>query len=79
MFASHTLKHIENPLKALTEWLRITKNKGYIILVLPEKSFCFDHRRDVSDFEIILSQYKKMQGKMIYLHCLRSLDIMIWD
>jgi len=56
VFASHTLKHIENPLKALTEWLRITKNKGYIILVLPEKSFCFDHRRDVSDFEIILSQ-----------------------
>jgi len=63
VFASHTLEHIANPLKALKEWLRITKNNGYLILILPEKSLCFDHKRNISTFDIILSQYEKNVGE----------------
>jgi len=53
VFSSHTLEHIANPLKALKEWLRITKNDGYIIIIVPEKSCCFDHRRNYSKFETL--------------------------
>ncbi|SVB27287.1 uncharacterized protein METZ01_LOCUS180141 [marine metagenome] len=63
VFASHILEHIANPLKALKEWLRITKNIGCLILILPEKSLCFDHKRDISSFDIILSQYEKNVGE----------------
>jgi ubiquinone/menaquinone biosynthesis C-methylase UbiE len=63
LFASHCLEHIANPLKALKEWLRITKPDGHIILVLPEKSVCFDHKRQVSSFSTILSQYEKNVGE----------------
>ena len=63
IFASHVLEHIANPLKALKEWIRIIDSKGYLILILPEKSCCFDHKRDVSNFEVILSQYKKNVGE----------------
>ena len=59
MFASHILEHIANPLKALKEWLRIIINNGYLILVLPEKSLCFDHKRNISSFDILLSQYNR--------------------
>jgi SAM-dependent methyltransferase len=58
-FASHALEHIANPLKAIKEWLRIIKNNGYIIIIVPEKSFCFDHKRNYSKFSILLSQYEK--------------------
>jgi SAM-dependent methyltransferase len=59
----HLLEHIANPLKAIKEWLRIVKNDGYIIIVVPEKSLCFDHKRDYSKFSTLLEQYEKNVGE----------------
>jgi SAM-dependent methyltransferase len=58
-FASHCLEHIANPLKAVKEWLRIIKNDGHIVLILPEKTVCFDHNREISKFSTLLSQFEK--------------------
>jgi len=58
-FASHCLEHIANPLKAVSEWLRIVKENGYLILILPEKTKCFDHNRNISLFSTLLKQYKE--------------------
>jgi SAM-dependent methyltransferase len=63
VFSSHSLEHIANPLKAISEWLRIIKNGGYIIIVVPEKSWCFDHKRNYSKFSTLLSQYEKNVGE----------------
>ena len=62
-FSSHSLEHIANPLKAINEWLRIIKNGGYIIIVVPEKSVCFDHKRNYSMFSTLLTQYEKNVGE----------------
>ena len=63
VFSSHSLEHIANPLKAIDEWLRIIKNGGYIIIIVPEKSKCFDHKRNYSTFSTLLSQYEKNVGE----------------
>jgi hypothetical protein len=63
VFASHCLEHIANPLKAVCEWKRITKPDGYLILILPEKSHCFDHKRSISKFSVLLQQYEKNVGE----------------
>lgn len=63
IYASHTLEHVANPIKALKEWLRIIKNDGYIILVLPDKMKCFDHNREYSKFTTIRSQYENGVGE----------------
>ena len=62
-FASHSLEHIANPLKALKEWIRITKDGAHIILILPERTRCFDHRRSISSFATLLAQYEKDVGE----------------
>ena len=62
-FASHSLEHIANPLKAINEWLRIIKTNGHIIIIVPEKSMCFDHKRNYSSFSTLLSQYEKNVGE----------------
>lgn len=62
-FSSHTLEHIANPLKAINEWLRIIKNGGHLIIIVPEKSVCFDHKRNYSKFSTLLSQYEKDVGE----------------
>lgn len=63
VFSSHSLEHIANPLKAINEWLRIVKTDGHIIIVVPEKSCCFDHKRDYTQFSTLLSQYEKNVGE----------------
>ena len=59
VFSSHSLEHIANPLKAVQEWLRIIKLGGYIVIIVPEKSVCFDHKRNYSKFSTLLEQYNK--------------------
>lgn len=63
VFSSHSLEHIANPLKAVAEWLRIVKKDGYIIIIVPEKSVCFDHKRNYSTFSTLLKQYEKNVGE----------------
>lgn len=43
---SHYLEHLLNPLKALEALRRVLKPGGAIILVLPRKEKCFDHKRN---------------------------------
>jgi len=63
VFSSHSLEHIANPLKAVKEWLRVIKSNGHIIIIVPEKSRCFDHKRNYSKFSTLLSQYEKNVGE----------------
>jgi len=62
-FSSHSLEHIANPLKAISEWLRIIKNNGHLIIIVPEKSVCFDHKRNYSKFSTLLTQYERNVGE----------------
>jgi SAM-dependent methyltransferase len=63
VFSSHSLEHIANPLKAICEWLRIIKNNGHIIIIVPEKSDSFDHKRNYSKFSTLLTQYERNVGE----------------
>lgn len=48
LLASHCLEQCANCIKTLQEWLRLLKPGGYIILILPDKRFTFDHNREVT-------------------------------
>ena len=39
VFSSHCLEHIVDTKKALLEWTRVLKNGGYLVLILPHKSY----------------------------------------
>ena len=62
-FSSHALEHIANPLKAIKEWLRIVRKNGHIVVIVPEKSACFDHKREYSKFSRLLTQYENNVGE----------------
>lgn len=57
VISSNTLEHIANPLKAIKEWLRIIKPKGYLLLILPNKKLTFDHRRPTTKFSHLLADF----------------------
>jgi SAM-dependent methyltransferase len=59
VLSSHTLEHTANPLRALQEWLRVLKEHGLLVLVLPHKDGTFDHRRPVTPLEHIVEDFER--------------------
>jgi SAM-dependent methyltransferase len=50
LLASHVLEHVANPLRALKEFHRVVKQKGYALILVPNRIHTFDHRRAVTSF-----------------------------
>jgi SAM-dependent methyltransferase len=58
VLSSHMLEHTANPLKALSEWTRILKDDGFLILILPHKDGIFDHQRPVTTLDHIIEDFE---------------------
>ena len=58
LVSSHCLEHVSNPIKAVLEWKRVIKNDGYILIIVPNKHETFDHRRDYTTFEHLVSDFE---------------------
>ncbi len=58
VLSSNNLEHIANPVKAFSEFYRVVKKNGMIIIVVPRKFANFDHNRQFTSFEHILSDYR---------------------
>ena len=59
IYACHVLEHMANPIKALLHWKKFLKNEGFIYLVLPEKSHCFDHKRPTTTIETLIDKFDR--------------------
>lgn len=59
VLSSHTLEHIANPLQALSEWTRVLKENGLLVLVIPHKDGTFDHRRPVTSLAHLIQDFEQ--------------------
>jgi SAM-dependent methyltransferase len=57
VLSSNNLEHIENPLKAIDDWLRLLRPDGHLLLVLPKRESNFDHRREITRFAHLLDDH----------------------
>jgi len=51
ILSSHCLEHVANPLAALAEWRRVVRPGGHFLLLLPDPTRTFDHRRPITSLE----------------------------
>lgn len=63
LLSSHVLEHIANPILALSEWVRLLKDQGTLVLILPHKDKTFDHRRPVTTLEHLIDDFKAGMGE----------------
>ena len=59
VLASHCLEHVANPLLALSEWKRVLKAEGLLVLVLPHKDGTFDWRRPTTSLAHLIDDYRR--------------------
>jgi SAM-dependent methyltransferase len=63
VISSNCLEHIANPLKAIQEWTRVIKKAGLILIVVPNKDYCFDHKRDETKLSHLIDDFEKDIGE----------------
>jgi SAM-dependent methyltransferase len=75
VLSSHALEHIANPVLALTEWIRVLKEQGLLILLLPHKDGTFDHRRPVTTLEHLLLDFESKTKEDDLTHMAEILEL----
>jgi len=58
ILSSHCIEHLANPLQGLAEWIRVLKENGLLVLVVPHKDGTFDHRRPVTTLEHLIQDFE---------------------
>lgn len=59
LLSSHVIEHTSNPIAAISEWIRVLKSDGVLVLLVPHKDGTFDHRRPVTPLEHLVDDFKR--------------------
>ena len=75
VLSSHVLEHMSNPLQALREWHRVLKANGYLLLVLPQGSRTFDHKRKTTSWAHLLADFAAATQETDRTHIAEALEL----
>ena len=59
VIANHVIEHFENPILFFKNAYRVLKDGGVLFLAIPDKEKTFDHRRPVTKFEHLKSDFNE--------------------
>jgi len=68
VLSAHVLEHIANPIRAITSWKNLLKDHGFLLIIVPEKSHCFDINREYTQFSHILDDYNNQTDEADLSH-----------
>jgi SAM-dependent methyltransferase len=59
VLSSHCLEHLADPLRALSEWRRVVRPGGHLLVAVPDPSRTFDHRRPLTTLPHLVSDFQR--------------------
>jgi ubiquinone/menaquinone biosynthesis C-methylase UbiE len=58
VISSHVIEHFFDPIKAIKEWLRVIRPRGYIFIIAPHKERTFDRNRARTTLEELVARHE---------------------
>jgi glycosyltransferase involved in cell wall biosynthesis len=58
VISSHVIEHFPDPIKALKEWYRVVKPRGYLYIIAPHKERTFDKERNRSTLAELIERHE---------------------
>ncbi len=68
VIASHVVEHLAAPIWAISEFIRVVRPGGYIVLVLPDRRLTFDRDRDPTPIEHLIREHSRGVREVDDLH-----------
>lgn len=59
LIAAHVLEHIEDPIAALKNWLRVVRPGGHLLVIVPDKRFTFDKNRELTPLSHFFEEHER--------------------
>lgn len=59
LLSSHVVEHTANPIQAMSEWKRVLKEQGTLVLIAPHKEGTFDHARPLTTLAHMIEDYEQ--------------------
>lgn len=78
VLACHVLEHIANPLQALSQWKRLVKPGGAVLIIVPHKSRTFDNRRSFTTMQHLVEDFEKQTPESDLTHLEEILQLHDW-
>lgn len=75
VLSSHAIEHTANPIRCLTEWIRVIKVEGALVLLIPHKDATFDHCRPVTTLDHLLDDFNRNVGEDDLTHLAEILQL----
>jgi len=75
VLSCHSIEHTANPIRALKEWIRVLVDGGGLLLVVPDKSGTFDHRRPVTTLQHLIDDFEHNTGEDDLTHLPEILEL----
>lgn len=63
ILSSHNIEHIPNPIRFLQQCAAVLRSEGTLRLAIPDKRFCFDHFRPLTDVSEFLQAFHENRAQ----------------
>ncbi|SEP80610.1 Methyltransferase domain-containing protein [Lentzea xinjiangensis] len=75
VLSSHAVEHTANPIQALSEWKRVLKDHGMLVLIAPHLEGTFDRNRPVTTLEHMISDFERKMPETDTTHVPEILEL----
>jgi SAM-dependent methyltransferase len=59
VLSSHAVEHTANPIQAMSEWKRVLKEQGMLVLIAPHLEGTFDHKRPITTLAHMIEDFEQ--------------------
>jgi SAM-dependent methyltransferase len=63
VLSSHMIEHTANPIRAVSEWLRVLTQTGTLVIIFPHKNGTFDRLRPVTQLDHLIQDFSANVGE----------------